>query len=155
MSMFTLSRTVLLMHMRTRHKMRNTHSLKKVVKVLVLVSPIRLHSKNFLVKETLNMLLNITKFLKHIRFFFQKIYPGELAKIINEAHIIFKSTKRFWGRAPYIGEYKLKRRSRHTSCLWIWKLMALGHLTSITNCLFIGQTKQNTITTKNLMKHNR
>jgi hypothetical protein len=69
--------------------------LKERIEFLVLASPVSLHSKNFLIKETLNMMLKITKFLKHIRFLLKEIYPSELAVIINKTHIVFKTTKGF------------------------------------------------------------
>jgi hypothetical protein len=75
--------------------MGDAYTLKERVKFLILASPISLHSKNFLIKEALNMLLEIMEFLKHIRFPFQEIDPSELAIIVNKAHIIFKTTKRF------------------------------------------------------------
>jgi hypothetical protein len=95
MSVFTLSRAILLMRMRTRYKMGDTNFLEEGIEFLILASPVSLHSKNFLIKETLNMMLKIMKFLKHIRFLFQEIYPSELAVIINKTHIVFKTTKRF------------------------------------------------------------
>jgi hypothetical protein len=49
-----------------------THTLKEGVEFLILATPISLHCKNFLIKEMLNMLLKIAKFLKHIRFFFNR-----------------------------------------------------------------------------------
>jgi hypothetical protein len=69
MSMFTFSRSVLLMSMRTRHKVRYANFLKERIEFLILSSPVRLHSNNFLIKKTLNMMLKIMKFLKDIRFF--------------------------------------------------------------------------------------
>jgi hypothetical protein len=113
-SMFALSRAILLMCMWTRYKMSYPYSLEEGIKLLILSSPIRLHSNNFLIKETFNMMLKIMKFLKHIRFLFQKIYLSEFAIIINKTHIVLISTKRFRGRAPNIRKYKFKRRSRHT-----------------------------------------
>jgi hypothetical protein len=50
MSMLTLSRAILLMCVRTRNKMGNTHTLEKGVKFLILASPIGLHCKDFLIK---------------------------------------------------------------------------------------------------------
>jgi hypothetical protein len=70
-SMFALGRTILLMCMWTIDKMSYPYSLKKGVKFLILSSPIGLYGNNFLVKETLNMMLKITKLLKHIKFLFQ------------------------------------------------------------------------------------
>jgi hypothetical protein len=88
-----LGMTILLMSMRIRNKMGNTHLLKNGVKFLVLASPIGFHGKNFLVKKSLDMILKVTKFPKHIRFLFQEIHPCELAVIINKTHIVFKMTK--------------------------------------------------------------
>jgi hypothetical protein len=42
---------------------------KKGIEFLILCSPVRLHGNNFLIKESLDMMLKITKFLKNIRFF--------------------------------------------------------------------------------------
>jgi hypothetical protein len=69
--------------------MRYANFLEKRIESLVLTPPICLHSNNFLAKESLYMMLKITKFLKHIRFLFQEINPGELAIIINQTEMIF------------------------------------------------------------------
>jgi hypothetical protein len=55
--MLALSRTILLVRMRTRDKMGDTHTLEKGVKFLKLASPVNLHCKHFLIKETLNKIL--------------------------------------------------------------------------------------------------
>jgi hypothetical protein len=95
MSMLAISMTVLLMRMRTRDKMGDAHTLEKGFKFLVLTSPVSLHCKIFLIKESLNMMLKVTEFLKHIIFLFQEIDPSELVIIINKTHILFKKTKGF------------------------------------------------------------
>jgi hypothetical protein len=69
--------------------MGNTHTLEKGVKLLILASPVSLHCKDFLIKESLN------KIPKNMRFLFQEIDPSELAIIINKTHIVFKTTKGF------------------------------------------------------------
>jgi hypothetical protein len=55
---------------------------------------------------------------------------------------------------PMHQKTQVQEGCRHTSGLWIRKLMALGYLTSITNGLFIGLSKRDTIISKNLMNHN-
>jgi hypothetical protein len=75
--MLTLSRAVLLMRMKTRNKMGNTHMLGKEVQFLILASPISLYCKDFLIKKSFNMMLfnmtlKVTEFLKHISFFFKR-----------------------------------------------------------------------------------
>jgi hypothetical protein len=47
--------------------------LKKLVKFDVLATPIRLHMNNFLVKETLNMVLELQENIKHIIFALKKV----------------------------------------------------------------------------------
>jgi hypothetical protein len=96
-SMFTLSRSILLMCMRARDKMSNANALEKGIEFLILTPPICLHCNNFLVKETLNKMLKIMKFLKDIRFIFQQIDPCKLAKIINKTNIVFISSNRIRG----------------------------------------------------------
>jgi hypothetical protein len=66
--MFTLSSTILLVRMTTGHKIEDTHLVKKGVEFLILAFPIGLHCKILFVKESLNMMLKVTKFLKHITF---------------------------------------------------------------------------------------
>jgi hypothetical protein len=47
--------------------MRNTNPLKECIQSLVLTTPFGLNSKDPLVEEALNKVLEITKFLKHLR----------------------------------------------------------------------------------------
>jgi hypothetical protein len=61
-------------------------------KLLILVSPIRLNNKDFLIKLPLNKVLKISKLLKHLRLELDEINPGEFTEIINKANIIFLST---------------------------------------------------------------
>jgi hypothetical protein len=66
-----------------------------------------LDSKNLLVKESHNEILEIKKILEHLRLVLEKIDPSEFAKIINEANIVFISTNGLTGRTPYIRKNQL------------------------------------------------
>jgi hypothetical protein len=70
-------------------------------------SPVCLASQDLSIKETFYKLLEIMKFTKHIRFVFQEIEPCELAKIINERHIVSKVSNRGGGKTSNIREHKL------------------------------------------------
>jgi hypothetical protein len=50
MPMFALSRTILLVSMWARHKMRYAYRLKKGMEFLIFTSPVSLHSNDFLIK---------------------------------------------------------------------------------------------------------
>jgi hypothetical protein len=73
-----------------------------------------LDSKNLLVKESHNEILEIKKILEHLRLVLEKIDPSEFAKIINEANIVFISTNGLTGRTPYIRKNQLQRSFRPT-----------------------------------------
>jgi hypothetical protein len=49
---------------------RNINALKECIQSLVLTTPIGLNNKDPLVEEALNKVLEITKFLKHLRLVF-------------------------------------------------------------------------------------
>jgi hypothetical protein len=89
--MFSLSRPILLVGMRTRNMMLNAYFLKERIYFLILSTPIRLDNKNFLIKLVFNKFLEIMKDLKDIRLLFEKTNPRKFTKIINEAYIISKS----------------------------------------------------------------
>jgi hypothetical protein len=65
-----------------------------------------LKCKDFPIKLTLNKLLEVMEFMKYIRFVFDWINLGEFAIVIDEGNIIFESSNRGGGRAPYIREHK-------------------------------------------------
>jgi hypothetical protein len=48
----------------------NSHLLEERSELLILTSPVYLHSKNLLVKMSFNKLLKITKLVKNIRLVF-------------------------------------------------------------------------------------
>jgi hypothetical protein len=58
--------------------------------------------------------LKISEFFKDFRFIPQNIYPCELAEMIYEAHIVFKSTSRLRSSTPNIRKNKLKRLRGNT-----------------------------------------
>jgi hypothetical protein len=51
--------------------------------------------------------------LLDIRLMFQEINPAKTRIVINEANIVFKTTRRSNGRTPNIGVNQLKRLSGH------------------------------------------
>ena len=67
--MFLFSESVLLMSMGERNIMCDAYALKNRMEFLVFTTPIRLHGKNFAIKEAFNMLLKKVELLKHIKFF--------------------------------------------------------------------------------------
>ena len=75
---------------------------KEGVQPLVLPTPIGLHGNDLAIKETFNMSLKRTKFLKDIRFIFEQIYPAKLAKIIDKTVIVFLSSYRNGSGTPNI-----------------------------------------------------
>ena len=105
--MFSLSGPVLLMSVGTGNKMRDADLRKKGVKFLILASPVSLHSDNLVVEQAFNKFLELVELLENFRFKLQKINPREFAKIINQAHIVFVTTKRIWCQSPNIRENKL------------------------------------------------
>jgi hypothetical protein len=67
--MFTLTGTILLMSMGTRHMMNNANTLKKAIEFLIFTSPVGLHGKDFSTKPTFDILLKIKEHLKHLGAF--------------------------------------------------------------------------------------
>jgi hypothetical protein len=64
-AMFTLSNTILLVSMRTRHLVGNANIMKKEIKFLILSTPIRLDRKNLAVKLSLNKALKLNEVFKN------------------------------------------------------------------------------------------
>ena len=64
--------------------MRDPYPLEKGVEFLILTSPIRLHVKYFAIKLPFDKSLKVKKYLKNVGAFLKKVYPGILAKIIDE-----------------------------------------------------------------------
>jgi succinyl-CoA synthetase beta subunit len=69
-SVFALDGPILLMGTGAGDMMRNINALKECIQSLVLSTPIGLNNKDPLVEEALNKVLEITKFLKHLRLVF-------------------------------------------------------------------------------------
>jgi hypothetical protein len=91
-----------------------------VMKFLIFPTPIRFHTVNFCVKETLNMRLKLHKNVLSFKTVMHKINPCELDKIINKAYIIFVATNRYWGRPPNIRKYEFKQFGRAMNRNSIW-----------------------------------
>ena len=108
MTMLTLSYTILLMCMRTRHTMCNSKLIKECIEVVILTPPIGLHMNDFMTEQTLNMRLEFQENIKHIRLAFKKIKRSEPSVSTNETGIIIMTTNRGLGMAPYIQKHKLK-----------------------------------------------
>jgi hypothetical protein len=66
MTMFTLSRTILLVSMRARDMMCDANFLKETMEFFIFTTPISLHSNNFGIKFAFNKLLKIKKDLINI-----------------------------------------------------------------------------------------
>jgi hypothetical protein len=62
--MFSFCRPVLLMSVWTRNMMSNVKLSKERIKLFILTTPIRLHDKDFPIKETFNKGLKFLKLLK-------------------------------------------------------------------------------------------
>jgi hypothetical protein len=90
----------------TRHMVRDPNFLEEGIEFMILTTPVRLYSKNFLVKDTFNKSLEFTNFLKNLRFMLKKIYPSKLTKIINKSDIIFIVSNRLTRKTPHITKEK-------------------------------------------------
>jgi hypothetical protein len=69
-SVFALDGPIFLMGTGVGDMVRNINALKECIQSLVLTTPIGLNNKDPLVEEALNKVLEITKFLKHLRLVF-------------------------------------------------------------------------------------
>jgi hypothetical protein len=65
-----------------------------VVKFFIFPTPIRLHTFNFHVEETLNMRLKLHKYAWGLKVIMHEISPRKFAKFIYEANIIFVTCNR-------------------------------------------------------------
>jgi hypothetical protein len=90
------------MSMRTRNEVSNTNLIEKGVKLLILASPVSLHSNDFSVKESFDKNLKFSEFLKNLRFKLDEINLDNFTKVINKAHIVLISTSRLRSRSPNI-----------------------------------------------------
>jgi hypothetical protein len=72
-AMFALGCTILLVCVRARYPMRDANVAKETIKFDILASPVRLHMNNFLIKKTLNMVLELQENIKDITLAFKKI----------------------------------------------------------------------------------
>jgi len=111
--------------------------IKEGIQSLILTSPIGLHVNNFSGVFSLNMTLKILEDMKDFRLVFEEIDTRISTVIIDKGNIIRVIANRYGSRTPNIIKNKLQRGGRNAGRLWIWKLMALGLLTSITNRLLI------------------
>jgi hypothetical protein len=73
--------------------MRDACASKVSMETMIFTAPVGLHSKNFSVKDTLNMSLEKIKYFLNIRFVLKKIDPTMAAVVIHETNIIFVSTR--------------------------------------------------------------
>jgi hypothetical protein len=90
--MLTLSDTILLVGMETRHMVRNTNGVKKELR-LIFVTPICLHGYDFAVEYVFNIALKFFKELNDFRFSMKEINPCEFDIIINETNLILLVAK--------------------------------------------------------------
>jgi hypothetical protein len=72
------------------------------VEFFILTSPGSLHGNNFTINKSLNKSLEFLEFLEDLVLVFWEVDPSKFAKIVNETHIIFKSSNDLWCRPPYI-----------------------------------------------------
>jgi hypothetical protein len=89
-----------------RNMVRDTNFVKRRIQPFVFTTPISLDCKDFLVKQMFNKILELSEFLKHLRFVLEKIDPRKFSIIINESNTIFISSNRLTCRTPNIGENK-------------------------------------------------
>jgi hypothetical protein len=94
--------------------MRDACASKVSMETMIFTTPVGLHSKNFSVKDMLNMSLEKINYFLNIRFVLKKIDPTMAAVVIHETNIIFVSTREGQGRTPDISVDKFKRCSRNT-----------------------------------------
>ena len=132
-SMFMLSRSILLMGVRARNMMGNANACEKWVQGLILPSQMGLNSSDFTIKLPLYHILEIMKTAKHFGLMTQQINPSKFAVIINKAHIITMPANRSWSQSPYIWKHKFQRIWwNNTNRLGIGQLMAFALRTCIT-----------------------
>jgi hypothetical protein len=99
---------------RARNEMGNTYVIKEGIELLILSSPIRLHSNDFPIQGALYMLLEDMKLRENFRLMLEKKNPSKIGEVINEAYIINVKTNRIWRRTTHIGKHMMKRSFRHT-----------------------------------------
>jgi hypothetical protein len=68
-----------------RNMVRDTNFIKRRIQPFVFTTPISLDCKDFLVKQMFNKILELSEFLKHLRFMLEKIDPHKFTIIINES----------------------------------------------------------------------
>lgn len=69
--------------------MDNANLVKKGMELVILASPIGLHTEDFPIKKTFNSSLEPEKNLLNVRFVFKAIDPCEFTEIIYKTHIKF------------------------------------------------------------------
>jgi hypothetical protein len=69
--MFAFCRSILLLDVRARHKVRYTNRVKERIQALILTTPVSLHSNDFLIKKSLY------KIMKFFRIWKLYIYDAE------------------------------------------------------------------------------
>jgi hypothetical protein len=89
-----------------RNMVRDTKFVKRRIQPFVFTTPISLDCKDFLAKQMFNKILELSEFLKHLRFVLEKIDPHKFTIIINESNTIFIFSNRLTCRTPNIGENK-------------------------------------------------
>jgi hypothetical protein len=99
--------------------------------------PVSLYMQYLSIQETLNMFLELKKYVEHIGLALKKVKPSKTAISINKTNIIFMSTNRGLSATPNIRIYNLKWRSSNTCRKRKWQLMTFALLTSITDYIFI------------------
>jgi hypothetical protein len=94
--------------MGTKHTMRDTNILEELVQSMILAPPFSLYMQYLSIQETLNMFLELKKYVEHIGLALKKVKPSKTAISINKTNIIFMSTSRGLSVTPNIRIYNLK-----------------------------------------------
>jgi hypothetical protein len=105
--MFMLSSSILLVGVGARNLMRDTNGTKEGIKFLILPTPIRLNGNNLVIKLSLNKMLEFQKVFKHLGLRMKQINLSKFIIIIDEANIVFLTTKRINSSTPHIRKNKL------------------------------------------------
>jgi hypothetical protein len=92
MSVLPFCYAILLGSVWTRDTMANALVRNVVRQTTVLSTPVRMEGTNFGIKKAFNMFLKQVKSMLDIRLALEEIDPSITTEIIQEAHIIFKTS---------------------------------------------------------------
>ena len=89
-------------------EMRDTLSYKKLCKILVFISIIRVKGDDFAIKVFFHKSLKSNKYIMNLGFLLKRIKLNILCKVINKDNIVFQIILRDNKRSPHIREKNFK-----------------------------------------------